>query len=1054
MSYLMASKHRRRQPPQVKKDLNNDLLILLQDQASECERIATSIIDNPEFAKRNEKQLKELICTYQTMITELNSEVNFDNYSVFFTPQYYKNAYRLRIAVFEHALGNTNAAKISIHCSFTDTVLHPNLIQSFLFLYAHGLIDIKKPAYFFYLSKLVDSLLEGPIGNSEQRKSISNHYEQLGYTDGLRLGEALIEEYLAKEQYDKVESLIKNIRRKSVMISDDLLVLYHRHYIENNNAEALQTLLTNYSLKVPYLLALATFAEENNHLVFASLYLKKAIQSGSESAELDLAYLWIYYESSPSDKQDALDLIKQLQTRKKASAFVRSHCAFLLGRIHDLGLLPHSAYPQSDTLAFQRYVEALRILPTNYRAMQDLAIMYKSGQGVAQNLTKAYELLSQIPEPEAEVFGALTSIKQMQIALASNMEERRDCISEALSWVEKYISALAVDSDDLRHAFGMKALLLLAQDLPISPAVQNNKIETYHRWNDIVGCKAHSCLRRDDVLEYLLLANQGTSGNVNYLLGGLFHHGNYFEQHLGKAEIHYKAYEKEIGAPIPELLDVYLEQVYKVQGLHRETYVLKALNQCRRLAKNNNTEDKNSEYQALYIDLIQAVRVENRQLVPQFFCKFSQTSVALKDKKEESYERQLVRRLEEAFDVFKDNDCLSENGEAKLLSAFGKVTFILKRTQSQLPSYKKLLPKLIDLENQLSRQFKHLSSKTRLELLQNLSYWPLMREKHGAIANMCAAIDPSSLSFSERIRLCLNLSRLKHPGGLFEKEIERLFPTDKLPGVLFSRVSDVAQLLYFFSMFHANCSDVTNNRLIASIGNHLPSLLPFLTEHCWDVDAWSLNELNFAICYLRHHYSCFQPMPEELEKFLAFNGKLISSSFTVSFSQNQMHECVQQIHPDAEQEQLLCGHSVDTYIRKLNLVIEYHGPSHFIVNRYGAPSGLKSGSVLTLKTLETNHTVCIISYTDWMAEKTFEGKMALLERNIANPSINPTIEQARRALPKDSFFKEKAAPREKALPQPQVSPSRASPFWYGQNVAHRPPSSDSQETPSIIAECT
>lgn len=938
------------------------------------------------------REAKKMIREYQKMLDLMYQNEQLANLKEdFFDVHYFRLSYRLKIAVIKHHLGEpVDEIKTLLETSFKEAG-HATLIKSYAFLRTRGLLEEENPEYPFYLHQLIESLVLYSHGSEstykEELRSTLNVLfgVQDVQTAILNMSQRLLTHYFQTNDKEKIKSLFSLYPRKYHDIRNDLLFRYHIDCIFKGDSETIAELLVTYEKDMTdkQYQELASksklFAPDALRIQLRNTYIEKGIALHYPLCEVYSIANIIYEEPEPSNIALVIPHIQAGIEAKVLPRDVRAKYAHLMGRIYDLGLSANPKFSQSDSKAFSYYRQAYQFDNTAVSTLQDLATMYQSGQGTSQDLAEAFRLLSRITNPPVEVLYQLALTRQMQTA-ECNSEEKEGYIRDALMYIEKAIETLSRENTGLSEMsieefYLIKASILLAIDMPFLRPIrdaQTQKIIFSYDFTDLEK-REKTSFHSDNVRECLELSSQVASpNNANYLLGFLYHRGSYFEQDLDKAEYYYLLYQQENGVMVPELVDLYLLKIEEAEGA--EEFILKAVNQCHKCSENKASWET---FDDMAVQLIQYYRAENKKSSPSFVSSFTHSKFELKARKEESYYSQVETNL-----AYVNRCLLHFNGnEEELLDAAKKLSFVLKRTRTQVLSYKRLLPSLAELENALVPFFAQLGVSSQCELLQQLSGWPLLKAKEGAFSQMLSMLDLSSLNAPKLIYLAHSVVNSQHTGGLFMAHLQRLMSATNEP---LTDIHDVARFIHFYAIVHANTRHLKENPLLQLMTPCLESLWGFINEHCWEVDMWSMSELYFSIPYLEHVHPSLS-RSKNLDDFMAFNDKLISCDEAVSpsYSQKQMFEQLQKMDPETQLEPLLCGRRVDCFSPKYG-VLEFNGPQHYYTTTEGKRSRLKSNACLTIEALKTAHPVFVVHYNEW--PKSPEQQLSYLNR-LVHPSL-------------------------------------------------------------------
>ena len=1005
----------------TRKELDPTIQLQLSEHPEEFKILITRLnVYTPTNLPQELKQaaLKAII-EYIKMLNLLNSDEKLKNFQdAYFNSEYFKISYSFKIALLYFHLNMKNKMYPVLHQSLME-YNHPTLIKAYLIIINKNVVNSESEINFMYLMKLIQSNIES-FGNRIQKQEIDTCFGTLGFdnrkTGLIQLARKVFEFYYLKKDSQNIEALLSILYTSTatdlLQEAQSILQVYLRFYLgksEFQEANRVLSLFEKFAVGEHYYLATKYMMNtgKQKHVNLSKSLSEKGAALGDIRCMANFAAFLVY---DNEDIPRALQLIKEIQKKiSKAKVTdaecnaIHGRCFQLLGRIYDFGLLP-PVYSQNHQQAFDYYSKAAQYNDIN--ATQDLGIMYKDGQGIAQDLEKAGHLLSKIDNPDA--LKELAKVRLMQAATAS----KKDRAALIQNGIEKINQALNQDADN-SCAHLVAAMLLLAHDIGINVVIDDNQQTLSAFYLDALFKDYENAnhLNVESVKAHLITAAEKGAFIAFYTLGCLFHSGNYFEEDLNLAEFYYKRlYESNSGIPPLELVNLYLLQNIRANNDNdKQKSLSQAVSWHRRCLESvYNIEDK------IYLEKkfskllrIYSSKETYEQNPKKWFSIYKLRERTLLSSSEKTVDIQLKEAIHSTQTYLDTSENQPIDFESGLMKSIFRVALILKKSQMQIPTYSNQLINLNELQQTLQKQFSNFSVNTQIELLKCCSQWPLLNQKNGSLDTLLMLSQPDNLNLSEKASLALALIHTRHPDGLFEDYLIRLFY--KISAHEINHISTAARLIYIFAITLANGTDVSSSVFIRNtISTYLSPLLNFICDHCSEANSDDKSQIYHGMNYLRLVYpEHFKRLPDNLLNFVrsTFQFLINNDTVTISHQQQQVYNELRKLDSNFEHEVLVGGRQVDFYNPKTRQIIFYNGPSHFLFSSEGIPCSLNPATVLSAKTLELQgYIVTHISYSQWKevaSAKSYFLKQQILpfnkpvlieeEMNTLERNISPVI---------------------------------------------------------------
>lgn len=933
--------------------------------------------------------------------------------------EYYKCAYSQKIGMLYYFLGDTERAQNIFHQTLLEND-HPSIIVSYHFVTANSLEDPTQTlTYYKHLIKANRCFL----GSKLQEQAISEAFKALSYNStehGLNCFiDTLYDDFIQKKEeeelskffsdladYSKTSTIIKGLTRT-------LFLKYLDYFLKNFRYEEANQLLIKFDwLTLPqhYKLA-ASHASKRVNInpaltTYVISWLDKAINLGDLKSKASLAYVLLYSAEELVDDKNkntrALKLIQEIQKQIKSSKndemnALRGLCYHLIGRIYDFGLLPNNpTYRQSDQLAFANYTLGAQF--NHADSLQDLAIMYRDGQGTKQDLEKAAELLtrsSNLGSTEAQL--ELGPVRLMQASLAQSAEQRNKLIVEGIKAIESVLS-----NENEYHSFNKRikseahhyaASLYLALDTGLDMAKDKNyqTVQLGFDTTELFDYHPNSSHQYVQLVEeHLQKSFAADAIGSAHTLAAMYHAGNYFEQNLDAAKMLYNlCIEYTHGKNLSLLIELAgLNLLFSERATNqteKQAYLLEALQKQRFCLKVAKTSEQKEIMNQLFSKSINAYRRKVDIATHPISLHQLYGTISLSNQKD-CIEKKLSKAIHELQNLLAQKKSSNETSIIKLLL---EIKLILSKSKHQIPIYLDQFEALYDLQKQLLKLYVTLSTNAQMVLIKVFSQWPIINDIDGTVNHMLLLLQPKELKPTQCISLLLSISRFKHQSGLFEDDLIRIHQLLHIDEI--EDISTAARLIYIIATVHANSTQQTTKDYITKqIMISCASLIHYINEYCWDSNPDDMSQIHHGINYLTQIYpEQFCNLPSNLHQFIEFSNELLKGDrmVTISNQQASVYKLLSSMDSNFIHEPLTGGRRVDFYNPKTNEVVFYHGPSHYLYSTKGQPTALTSATVLCEETLKLqNYTVIHIDYYRWTKASTEKQQIDLLKTSI--PSLN------------------------------------------------------------------
>lgn len=725
-----------------------------------------------------------------------------------------------------------------------------------------------------------------------------------------------------------------------------------------------------------------TFIKYVLQLLHSGLNVREALRNFiSSKHRFSMALLsWDLIKINPeqTDAVEAMNLARKAThdsryaKESQNQKIIASFAFFTMARIYDCGLITDTpGFQQSDEKAFYYYKLAAEA--GNSCCLQDMAIMYRDGQGVPQDLEKAVQLL--LESVEKNNIEAYEQIPLLFSLRASTDPENRiqlidDGINKSLEGIREFQKQTGEYTlGSIHHFYLCLAILYLLEDSKISLKAENGYQLSILDLIDKNYFKESGFKNRIFFEKYLIESTKRGNKYGHQILAICYLAGNYLEKDLIKASEYIEQIPDVVNKELLlVILDLEHAKLQTEPEREREACLQKAFARYSEIEAALNTLGDTDELISIrgLIDNFKEHDTHNQ--VTSIISMFQRRTSVIPGSLDRNTE------LNSALEAVKQHLTPSHFKQHKeqVLNSIKTIHVLLNKMRMSVPKYKNILSKLNSVQELLSKLDNNLTKEDVFTLIGYFQRWPVQNKE--AITRLGFNVSANNMNNSKDIaHAILDISYSCNVPSI---NTLRLVLLSNLKIEAIDDPHLLSQLLYCCATQVAAGYEGSTKFL-----ELVPAILKSLNPCASKLSDLDISQFYTAVQYfikkdkliLKDYpalHSLLNSHDESVEACpLIHNTKVTSfqtNQVTISKQQERFFRVMKSYFPSLVHEPVIAGRRPDYYIPENKLVILYNGPGHYHFNDQGQIAEKNLSTILMEETMRlAGYTVVDISFEEY-----------------------------------------------------------------------------------------